>query len=263
MLCPSSPSWVTACCVAMTATAYTSFNRQWTALCLSLYRYASSISPCSSITPSLSPHTLNQPSHPDSQPSHLTHQSSWLTSLHPHSTLSHPPSTLPPPSHPHCPHFHSHPHSHPPSTLTSHFHSHPHSTLPPSSLHTFTHTLTPSSPHPPSTLSLTPSLHPHSTPSLVTQTGRLLAPPKTHSQTPRKSKPAPSQRQTEGTVIELLNVFVDTLPHIPAHRRGLLFAHLLQCLGPTQHLHLMWALLARKYSSTPPQCSKEVGSCCE
>ena len=121
----------------------------------------------------------------------------------------------------------------------------------------------PPKPEPPPPEPEPPPPEPEPPPSLVTQTGRLLAPPKTHSQTPRKSKPAPSQRQTEGTVIELLNVFVDTLPHIPAHRRGLLFAHLLRCLGPTQHLHLMWALLARKHSSTPPQSSKEVSSCCE
>ena len=49
-----------------------------------------------------------------------------------------------------------------------------------------------------------------------------------------------------GVVKEIIQVFVDALPHVPDHRRLPLFTHLLVTVGVEDYLHVALGLLVEK-----------------
>jgi len=55
----------------------------------------------------------------------------------------------------------------------------------------------------------------------------------------------------------IVQVFVDSLPHIPEHRRLHLLTHLLERVGADQYLYLVVGLIAEKQV-----INDEVGICC-
>lgn len=59
-----------------------------------------------------------------------------------------------------------------------------------------------------------------------------------------KSKATPTT--VDGVVSEILRTFVDAVPHIPDHRRLMLFSHLIETVGPSDYLHVGLGLLVEK-----------------
>eukprot|EP00731_Ephydatia_muelleri_P018756 Em0011g796a len=72
-----------------------------------------------------------------------------------------------------------------------------------------------------------------------------LLPDHTHK-TPSSKRASPSAT-TEDVVTEIVRVFVDATPHIPAHRRLPLLSHLVSTLDPHQYLHTTLGLLCTKH----------------
>jgi U3 small nucleolar RNA-associated protein 10 len=60
----------------------------------------------------------------------------------------------------------------------------------------------------------------------------------------RNSKATPTT--VEGVVSEILRTFVDAVPHIPDHRRLMLFSHLIETVGSSDYLHAAMGLLVEK-----------------
>ena len=69
--------------------------------------------------------------------------------------------------------------------------------------------------------------------------------------TPSHRKPHPQQQGVVTTVddiiTEILQVFIDAVPHVPDHRRLPLLSHLLQKVGPTNYLSTALGLLVAKH----------------
>ena len=59
-----------------------------------------------------------------------------------------------------------------------------------------------------------------------------------------RSKTTPTT--VDGVVSEILRTFVDAVPHIPDHRRLMLFSHLIETVGPSDYLHVGLGLLVEK-----------------
>ena len=73
-----------------------------------------------------------------------------------------------------------------------------------------------------------------------------VAPTKTKKKTTTKhtSKTAPTN--AVAMVTEIIRTFVDAVPHIPGHRKHLLFSHLIRTMGAEDYLHVALGLLVEK-----------------
>jgi U3 small nucleolar RNA-associated protein 10 len=49
------------------------------------------------------------------------------------------------------------------------------------------------------------------------------------------------------SVIEILRIFVDAVPHVPSHRQVLLLSNLINIIGSNEHLYIVVGLLTEKY----------------
>ena len=86
---------------------------------------------------------------------------------------------------------------------------------------------------------------------------------KRNTTTSAASKTTPTT--VEGVVTEIIRTFVNSVPHVPAHRKVLLFTCLVEGVGPAEYLHIALGLLLEKQLLQQPtaQHTKEkVGRDC-
>ena len=73
-----------------------------------------------------------------------------------------------------------------------------------------------------------------------------VAPTKTKKKTTTKHTSMTTPTNAVAMVTEIIRTFVDAVPHIPGHRKHLLFSHLIRTMGAEDYLHVALGLLVEK-----------------